>query len=130
MQHLDWCKLLSSQDAAALCKSLPYEIMSLRIKCLRFRLPDIVSWKLEVVVDSFELQVRQKAMPTQVRQIMSRFRSCVIKMYGHILTQGLCSGSTACGVQHSRCFEREAKTPISGGHAAVGPQLRLRHRQL
>lgn len=67
VQHFDWCNLFSAQDAAALCKNLPYEVTGLRIRSLRFRLPDLSRWKLELVMDGCALQVRQKAMPSQVR---------------------------------------------------------------
>jgi hypothetical protein len=57
---------MNAQDAAALCKNLPYDIVSLHIKSLRIRLPHLARWKLEAIVDSCEVQARLKEMPTQV----------------------------------------------------------------
>lgn len=55
--------MLSRSQLQDATRGLPLEVVELSVRTLRFKLPDLSRWTLEIAVDGFSVSCKQKNMP-------------------------------------------------------------------
>jgi hypothetical protein len=73
VEELDLHHLLSAPQIQNVTKNLPFDIVVLSLRTLRFKLPNLSHWTLHVSLDGVRMAFKQKAMPPVGHHILFNF---------------------------------------------------------
>jgi len=76
VENLHLHSVLSPTQLQEATKGSPLEVAELSVRTLRFKLPDLSRWTLEVTVDGLSVSLKQKSMPPVRPLAILLFPSC------------------------------------------------------